>query len=44
MEIAGDLALQTKIKWPLREDDLAHLLHSLREVEMAWKQISLSYI
>ena len=27
MEIAGNLALQTKIKWPLHEDDLARLLH-----------------
>lgn len=31
MEITGDLALQTEIKWPLHEDDLARLLHSLCE-------------
>lgn len=31
MEIRGDLALQTKIKWPLSEDDLARLFHSLCE-------------
>lgn len=31
MDIAGDLALQTKIKWPLHEDELARLLHLLCE-------------
>lgn len=29
MEIPGDLALQTKLKWPLHEDDLARVLHSV---------------
>lgn len=31
MESTGALALQTKMKWPLHQEDLACLIHSLCE-------------